>query len=125
MDSFIIIILIVFCSLALLGTMFILIVYSGLFTHIEVSAGPPPIENARVLYKSGVGSYKNTGPIFTEVTSIAPRKKSFGIYYDDPDQVNEYSSKYVCSTRLLQVAAFLPIIAGYQLSPDKIQIDIT
>ena len=83
------IILIIICVLvlALIATLLGVIFYSGLLATIQVSAGKPQIKRVTIAYKFGTGSYKNTGAIFTEITSIAPTNKSVGIYYDDPDSV--------------------------------------
>ena len=71
----------------LLGTIFLLISYSGLFDGVRVGTGAPLVGSMKVVYKYGMGPTKDMGPLFTEVTSIAPKLKCFGIYYDDPLQV--------------------------------------
>ena len=73
--------------LLILITIFGFVVYSGLFATIIPGAGPPPIKNVKIAYKFGRGPYKNVGPIFTEVCSLAPRLRCVGIYYDDPKRV--------------------------------------
>ena len=82
-----------FCLLAVLILIILLTIlgfaiYSGLFVTINPGAGPPPIKNVKIAYKFGRGAYKNVGPIFTEVTSLAPKLRCIGIYYDDPKQVS-------------------------------------
>jgi len=79
---------ILFLAFLLILTLFVLIWYSCLLDNISVGAGPPPYGELTVMYKFGRGPYKDVGVTFTEVTSIAPRNKCFGIYYDDPKQVN-------------------------------------
>ena len=120
MDSFVIIVLILLCSLALLVTIFVFVVYSGLFSEIKVGVGTPPIKSATILYKFGKGSYKNTGGVFTEVTSIAPKMKSFGIYYDDPEQVGNVMGLIIIqkiikippkeNTKCIQCMSFMGIL---------------
>ena len=80
---------IVLLVILLIVTLFVLVWYSGLLDNISVGAGRPPYGELVVMYKFGRGPYKDVGAVFTEVTSIAPEKKCFGIYYDDPKQVNE------------------------------------
>ena len=69
------------------STIVLFVVYSGIFTRIEVGAGKPPVLNFTVAYKYGRGPYKDTAHLFTEVTSIAPKLRCVGFYYDDPNQV--------------------------------------
>lgn len=64
-----------------------LLVHSGLFTHVGVSTGKPPIGKAYLAYKDGTGPYSGVGSTFSESTSIAPNLKQIGIYYDDPAKV--------------------------------------
>ena len=76
-------------SILLIATIFVAVVYSGLFTKITVGAGKPPIENVTIAYKYSTGPYKNCGQFFTEVVSLAPKQRGIGIYYDDPKQVSK------------------------------------
>ena len=82
--------------LLLIGTLFGLLMYSGLLTEIVVKAGKPPIGQIRIAYKYSRGSYTHAGRYFTEVTSIAPGTKTMGIYYDDPKQVKTVYSWRPC-----------------------------
>ena len=68
-------------------TVFFYVIYSGLLDSVQVGAGKSPIKNVEVAYKFGRGPYRDTGSVFTEVTSIAPKLRCLGIYYDDPNQV--------------------------------------
>ncbi len=86
--TFIIAIGLIALIILVLLTLFGVLLYSGLITKITVGAGKPPIENVTIAYKFGRGPYKNTGELFTEVTSIAPQQRCIGIYYDDPQQVS-------------------------------------
>nr|KAG5697111.1 hypothetical protein BaRGS_002027 [Batillaria attramentaria] len=54
---------------------------------VDVGAGHPPLGAAVIAYKFGRGPYKEVGPLFTEVCTIAPDNKCLGIYYDDPKKV--------------------------------------
>ncbi|XP_067932541.1 testis-expressed protein 264-like [Watersipora subatra] len=73
----------------LLLTLFLLLIYSGLFASVDVKTGAPPIGKAYIAYKDGSGAYKNVGSNFSESTSIAPNLKQIGFYYDDPIKVPE------------------------------------
>ena len=75
-----------------------ILIYSGLFTKIDVGAGPPPIKNVKIAYKFGRGPYYNVGSTFTEIVSLAPKERCLGIYYDDPKQVSSVSIKVVQAT---------------------------
>lgn len=79
--------------LCIILTLFILLVYSGLFEKVEVGAGKPPIGEAVIAYKFARGPYKEAGPLFTEVCKIAPKNKCLGIYYDDPKTVRTFPVK--------------------------------
>lgn len=71
----------------ILGTLFALVCYSGLFAPVEIKTSKPPIGTALLAYKDGRGPYSNTGSFYSETCSIAPEKKCLGIYYDDPGEV--------------------------------------
>ena len=73
--------------LCLLITIFILLVYSGLFHSPVVGAGQPYFGEVVVAYRFCRGSYKEAGPLFTEVAQLAPDNKAIGIYYDNPQSV--------------------------------------
>ena len=83
----IILIAIVVLSIIIALTLIGIVLYSGIFTSINVGAGPPPVGSLVTVYKFGRGPYSDTGAVFTEAISIAPNKRTFGIYYDDPKQV--------------------------------------
>ncbi|XP_051061400.1 testis-expressed protein 264 isoform X1 [Phodopus roborovskii] len=74
-------------TLLLLLTLLAFAGYSGLLTGVTVSAGSPPIRNITVAYKFHVGSYGNTGQLFTESCSISPKLRSIAVYYDNPHTV--------------------------------------
>jgi len=74
---------IVLLLLTLLGVA----VYSGLLHQIEIGVGKPPISNVTVAYKFDRGPYNNCGHLFCEALSLAPKLRTIGVYYDDPDKV--------------------------------------
>jgi len=82
-----IVIAIVAVLLLLLLTLLGSAVYSGLLHNIQVDVGKPPISNVTIAYKFDRGPYSNTGRLFTEACSLAPKLRGIGIYYDDPYEV--------------------------------------
>lgn len=68
-------------------TIFTYLIYSGLFTSIEVDTKEPPYGPMLFAYKSATGPYKEAGGLFTETVCLMPNKTTMGIYYDDPDGV--------------------------------------
>lgn len=62
--------------------------YSGLFSRIEVSVGPGPIEHdgpLTIAYKYHTGSYWQVGGAFHALLLLVDDQcPTLGIYYDDP-----------------------------------------
>ena len=79
--------LVVAIIVVLLVIIFGVLVHSGLLHNITVSTGKPPIQNVTVAYKFGRGHYKNSRHPCCEAADLAPSKRTFGIYYDDPKKV--------------------------------------
>ncbi|XP_068109108.1 testis-expressed protein 264 [Hyperolius riggenbachi] len=84
----------------LLLTLFGLAVYSGLLTEVEVRAGPPPIRGVVVAYKFRVGPYDESGNLYTESVSLAPKLVSIGVYYDNPMKVPVEFCRYIVGSIL-------------------------
>lgn len=84
----------------LLLTLFGLAVYSGLLTEVEVRAGPPPIRGVVVAYKFRVGPYDESGNLYTESVSLAPKLVSVGVYYDNPMKVPVEFCRYIVGSIL-------------------------
>ncbi|XP_078517275.1 testis-expressed protein 264 isoform X2 [Lissotriton helveticus] len=82
----------------LLLTIFGVAVYSGLLTEVVVGAGTPPIRSITVAYKFRVGPYDESGNLFTESCSVAPKLPSIGIYYDNVLQVPVERCRYLVGT---------------------------
>lgn len=70
------------------------------FLYFKLGAGKPvhvelkPLATLRLLYKEHKGPYHQIGPVINEVEAFASRrnipcKKTFGVYLDDPETVNE------------------------------------
>lgn len=74
-------------TLLIVLTAFLFLVYCGLLHSVRVSTGKPPIGQFTGAYKFQTGPYKNVCDLFTEATSIDPKLKLFGAYYDDPKKV--------------------------------------
>ncbi|XP_067684129.1 testis-expressed protein 264 homolog [Haliotis asinina] len=91
--------------LCLLITVFLLLVYSGLFRTVEVGAGRPPIADVVIAYKFFRGPYKETGPHFTELAKLAPDNKCLGIFYDDPNTVAPRKLRFVVASILAEGGA--------------------
>ncbi|KAM8930349.1 testis-expressed protein 264 isoform 2-T2 [Pelodytes ibericus] len=84
----------------LLLTLFGVAVYSGLLTEVEVRAGPPPIRGVVVAYKFRVGPYDESGNLYTESVSLAPKLVSIGVYYDNPMKVPVEFCRYIVGSIL-------------------------
>ncbi|OCT85686.1 testis-expressed protein 264 homolog [Xenopus laevis] len=84
----------------LLLTLFALAVYSGLLTEVEVRAGPPPIRGVVLAYKFRVGPYDESGNLYTENVSLAPKLVSIGVYYDNPMKVPVEFCRYIVGSIL-------------------------
>uniref|UniRef100_A0A5F8GPT6 Testis expressed 264, ER-phagy receptor n=1 Tax=Monodelphis domestica TaxID=13616 RepID=A0A5F8GPT6_MONDO len=98
MSEFLLLGLIVGLVLTLLLTLLGFAVYSGLLEDVVVSAGSPPIRNITLAYKFHVGSYKDSGQLFTESCSISPRLSSIGVYYDNP-----HTERKLCAHPRLEI----------------------
>ncbi|XP_053325156.1 testis-expressed protein 264 [Spea bombifrons] len=84
----------------LLLTLFGVAVYSGLLTEVEVRAGPPPIRGVVVAYKFRIGPYDESGNLYTESVSLAPKLVSIGVYYDNPMKVPVEFCRYMVGSIL-------------------------
>ncbi|XP_064632124.1 testis-expressed protein 264 homolog [Lineus longissimus] len=86
----------------ILLTLGFLLIYSGLFTSFDIGAGKPPVQNLYVGYKFGQGPYKECGALFTEAAACAPGSRCFGIYYDNPQEVEPDKTRYVIGAILAE-----------------------
>ncbi|XP_043564407.1 testis-expressed protein 264 homolog isoform X2 [Chiloscyllium plagiosum] len=84
----------------LLLSLLVLALYSGLLSEVTVRSGPPPIGAFTVAYKYKQGSYREAGRLFTEITSIAPKLSSIGIYYDTPKKEAAEKPRYIAGSIL-------------------------
>jgi len=94
--------------LALLLTIVIYVVYSGLLASVEVSAQSPPFQPSVFAYKTGKGAYKNAGEMFTNAFCLSPNRRTMGIYYDDPDTVAENDLRFAVGSILAEGADVAP-----------------
>lgn len=67
-----------------------------------MSARAPPFEATVFAYKTGKGAYRNAGDIFTVAFCLAPKSKTLGIYYDDPDSTPESELRYAVGSILAE-----------------------
>ncbi|CAN9511697.1 unnamed protein product [Ophioblennius macclurei] len=86
MSDLLLLILILALLACLIGTVGVLLVYSGILSEVVVKTGPPPIKNVTIAYKFREGSYKDCGGAYTECCSIGPKLNTIAVYYDDPKQ---------------------------------------
>ena len=86
-----ILILIGFLILALLATVGLMLVTSGLLKKIEVKTTTEhPLKNGGVVaYKTYRGDYSKAGDAFSWACKCAPFASTMGIYYDNPAEVSK------------------------------------
>jgi hypothetical protein len=82
---------------------------SGLLARIDVKTVEPVRGPMVVAYKTGKGSYKNAGELFTDACSIVFNRQHIGIYYDDPEAVAEDDLRYAVGTILAQGFPFYSV----------------
>jgi hypothetical protein len=66
------------------STLMSYLIYSGLFTRVEVQTCEMPYGPMVVAYKTRTGPYRTAGELFTESYCLLPNRQQVGIYYDDP-----------------------------------------
>lgn len=66
----------------------LVLTHAGFFYTIRLRQARPPVLPHHVAYMLKTGAYKNAGPAFKRLCTLAPKIKKFGIYYDDPDTVS-------------------------------------
>ncbi len=70
---------------------------TGLFYKVEVRTGKPSLDTICLAYKFYQGSYREIPKAFNSLHSIVKRSSSLrplGIYYDDPDLVEQGKQRY-------------------------------
>lgn len=75
---YLIVILVIIAAVILL-----VLTHAGLFYTLRFRMVPPPVLPRHVAYVLKTGAYKNAGPAFRKLSSLAPKTNLFGIYYDD------------------------------------------
>lgn len=88
--------------LSVLLTVIGYVLYSGLFSDINIRTGSPPIKNVTIAYKYKQGPYKTCGTLFSESCSIGPKLSSIGVFYDDPKQVPGEKCRYAVGSILCE-----------------------
>jgi hypothetical protein len=79
--------------------------YMGMFSQVSVTAkktGPYTL-----VYEEFTGNYKNTGPVFEKIFKEAESQgidspKMFGVYFDDPAQVQAADLRSFCGVLIEQ-----------------------
>ncbi|XP_071191789.1 testis-expressed protein 264-like [Salvelinus alpinus] len=100
MSDSIILALIVFLMLCLIVTVVAAVVYSGLFTEVNIKTGSPYIKNVTIAYKLHKGPYKDCGGAFTETVSIGPKLNTIRVSYDDSTEVPDDQCRYIIGSIL-------------------------
>ena len=83
--------LIIYVAASLLVLVLAVGAYSGLFHRIVVRTLPYPLPPVTLAYKFKCGPFGMVGPIFQELSRLAPGKKCMAIYYDSPCVVRHYN----------------------------------
>ena len=91
------------------------LIYSGLFSRVEVGAHEPPHGDLVVAYRTGRGQYRGAGQIFTEAFCLLPDRRCLGIYYDDPESVPAEDLRFAVGCILSD---------GEDASPDHQEMDL-
>ncbi|XP_074644550.1 testis-expressed protein 264-like [Tubulanus polymorphus] len=86
----------------ILLTLIAAVLYSGLLENVQIGAGKPFVKNLVVAYKFEQGPYKNVGDLFTRTVALAPDNRSFGVYYDDPREVQAEHCRYIVGSILAE-----------------------
>ena len=84
--DFLFYLILVFVILIAVGLL--ILTHAGFFYTLRLRMVPPPVLPLNVAYILKTGPYKNSGAEFKKLSTLAPKTKLFGIYYDDPDMVN-------------------------------------
>jgi len=99
---------------ALLVTVTVYLIVSGLFARINVDTCETKFGPMVVAYKSKTGPYKGAGEVFTDSYCLLPHREQIGIYYDDPETVAESELRYAVG----------PILSNGDATPDKEEMEL-
>ncbi|XP_061731643.1 testis-expressed protein 264 homolog [Nerophis ophidion] len=77
--------------LLILATYFL---YSGLFAHVIIFTGYPPIKNVTFVYKLQEGPHKNRAELLKEASRIGPNTFCMEVFYDYPKKVPGHQCRY-------------------------------
>lgn len=100
MDDLILLIFILVLVVCLIVTIAVFVLYSGLLSEIVIKTGPPPIKNVTIAYKFKEGAYKDCGAAYSETYSLAPKLRTIGVFYDDPQQRPADKCRYIVGSIL-------------------------
>ena len=67
----------------------VFLIYSGVFTRIQIKVGKPPLPAGTFLYKFKQDDYREASNVFRELRKVplSVNQTCMGIYYDNPDEV--------------------------------------
>lgn len=80
--------MLILCVGALLLGVLCVLSYSGFFYTYSIRCTIPASLPKRFAYTVHVGPYSGVSSEFWKLAKIAPKKRHFGVYYDDPKTVN-------------------------------------
>ena len=66
----------------------ILLTYSGFFYTYTIRCTIPASLPKRIAYKVYKGAYWKSGNAASALSSLAPNRRTFSVFYDDPDTVS-------------------------------------
>lgn len=77
----------------IIAVLLLLLTHAGFFYTLRIRTVRPPVLPHHIAYTLRTGAYKNVGPVFRKLSTLAPKTKLFGIYYDDPNTVSHVLSR--------------------------------
>ena len=78
-------------AIVVVVALFILLLYSGLFYTYSIRGTIPASLPKRNAYKVFKGPYWKSGKAAEALTALAPHRRTFSVFYDDPNTVSYYS----------------------------------
>ena len=71
----------------IIAVLLLVLTHAGFFYTLRLRMVTPPVLPHHVAYILKTGPYKNCGPVFKKLGTLAPKTKLFGIFYDDTYKV--------------------------------------
>ena len=79
----------------LLAGVFFYLLYSGFFYTYTIRCTIPASLPSSYAYVVHTGPYHNVGSVFQSLGTIVPKRRLFGVYYDDPNKVCIAVTNYI------------------------------